>query len=198
MNGIIAGVFTIVYLGITLYQCKNYRLQVKDLAMCGIACAITIVLSYIYIPLPTGSAVSIGASIPLIVLAIVFDYRLAMIAGWVCGILCIFLVPAWQPVHWAQIFVEHMVCFSCLGYAGRFGTQPKWKMTAGLAVAFALKLVGHILSGVVFFSTNAWDGWGAWGYSISYNVSSWLPEIILSAIIIHFIPWKSLKTALVK
>lgn len=196
MNGMIAAIFTIAYLGVTFYQCRNFKLQIKDLTMCGIASALTMILSFLYIPLPTGATVSLGTCIPIMILALVFDYRLAMIAGWVTGILCLFLVPTWQTVHWAQFFVEHMVCFSCLGYAGIFGSESKTKMLLGTSIAFALKLTGHILSGVVFYSTNSWNGWGAWGYSISYNVSSWIPEIILSAIILHFIPWKSLKVAL--
>lgn len=198
MNGMIAASFTIAYLGVTFYHCRNYRLQIKDLTMCAVACALTIILSFFYVPLPTGATVSVGTCIPIIVLAIVFDDRLAMIAGWVTGILCIFLVPTWQPVHWAQFFMEHMVCFSCLGYAGIFGSESKMKLFFGTAIAFVLKLTGHVMSGVVFYSTNAWNGWGAWGYSISYNASSWLPEIILSAIILYVLPWKSIKLALVK
>lgn len=198
MNGIIAAAFTISYLFISILRCRRYKLQIKDLTMCAIACALTIVLSYFYIPLPTGATVSLGSCIPILILAMVFDGQLAMIAGWAAGFLCLFLVPSWQPVHWAQFFTEHMICFSCLGYVTIFGTQSKIRIYAGMLTAFGLKLAAHILSGVVFYSTNAWDGWGAWVYSLSYNVSFWLPEMILTALILHFVPWKSLKMALRK
>ena len=66
-----------------------------------------------------------------------------------------FLIPGWQPVHWGQFFVEHLVCFSSLGYAGLFGHDRRWKVLCGLTLASLLKLTGHVLSGVVFFSQNA-------------------------------------------
>lgn len=198
MNGIIALIFTVGYFAVSFMHCRKYKLQIKELSMCGIACALTIILSFIYVPLPTGAVVSLGTCVPMIVLAVLYDYRLAIIAGWVTGILCLLLVPVWHPVHWAQVFTEHLICFSCLGYAGIFGTQKKQHMLGGMFLAFAFKLTAHIISGVVFYSTNAWDGWGAWAYSISYNISYWIPEMILSAIILHFIPWKTLKIAIKK
>ena len=195
---VITAVFTIGYLAITAWLCRGIKLNTRDLCLCGLPCALTIVLASMMIPLPTGAMITCGSWIPLVLLALVCDYRLAFLSGWVTGILVIILIPAWQPVHWAQIFVEPLVCFSCLGYAGIFGNQKRGHILLGMLLAIFLKFWGHVLSGVIFFSQNAWDGWGAWGYSISYNVSSWLPEIILSAVIIHFIPWKALNAALVK
>ena len=81
----------------------------------------------------TGSAISPGSWIPLMLLALTCDWRLACVTGWVTGILAIFLIPAWAPVHWAQIFVEHLVAFSALGYAGIFGNGKKWKGETRLA-----------------------------------------------------------------
>ena len=47
-------------------------------------------------------------------LALVYDYRLAMLTGWVCGILAMFLIPGWEAVHWAQIFVQQLVVLSLI------------------------------------------------------------------------------------
>ena len=88
-------------------------------------------LESIYIPLPTGSAITCGFWIPLMLIGLVYDHRLSMVSGWICGVLSIILLPAWQPVHWAQIFVEHMVCFSCLGYAGIWGYQSRRRVLPG-------------------------------------------------------------------
>lgn len=133
--------------------------------------------------------------VPLMVLAIILDYRLAILAGWVCGILSILLIPGWQVVHWGQIFVEHLVCFSCLGFTGVFGTDKRWKIVCGILVASCLKIIGHLLSGVLFFSQNAWDGWGAWGYSLVYNLSENMPLCLISGAIVLMLPLKALKDA---
>lgn len=192
---IIAAVFTIAYLGVTAWLCRGLKLNARNLAMGGLACALTLILSSIMIPLPTGAAITCGSWIPLMLLAVVCDDRLAFVSGWVCGILAIVLLPAWQPVHWAQIFVEHLVAFSCLGYAGVFGSDKKWKVLAGALLAILLRFIGQVLSGVIFFSQNAWDGWGAWGYSLTYHLSSKIPEGALTLAILMLLPLNTLKKA---
>ena len=193
---IIALGFALTYHIITGWQCRGLQLKVKDLAIGGMICALTMILSAIMIPLPTGSTISCGAMIPIMLLAITYDYKLAMLCGWICGILAIFLLPVWQPVHWAQIPVEHLICFSCLGYAGRFGSDKRWKVLCGMLLALIIRVFAHVLSGVVFFSQNAWDGWGAWGYSLAYNLSSNIPEGIGTIIVMLLLPFNSIKKGL--
>ena len=185
---VITAVFSIGYLGITVWLCRGMKLDAKALCLCGLTCALTMVLESIMIPLPTGAAIPLGALIPLMLLALLYDYRLAFLSGWITGILVIILIPVWQPVHWAQLFVEHLVCFSCLGYAGIFGNQKRGQILLGMLLAIFLKFWGHVLSGVIFFSQNAWDGWGAWGYSLAFNLSSRLPEGIISIVIVTLLP----------
>ena len=188
ISPIITAVFAIGYLLITVWLCRGIKLNARALCLGGVVCALTLVLASIRIPLPTGSNITCGSWIPLMLLALVYDCRLAMVTGWVCGILAMILIPGWQAVHWAQIFVQQLVCFSCLGYAGVFGTDERWKMLCGMVVAVFIRCCGHVLSGVIFYSQNAWDGWGAWGYSLAYNLSSRLPEGVLSILIISLLP----------
>ena len=188
ISPIITTVFAIGYLLVTVWLCRGVKLDARALCLGGVICALTLVLASIRIPLPTGSNITCGSWIPLMLLALAYDYRLAMVTGWVCGILAMILIPGWQAVHWAQIFVQQLVCFSCLGYAGVFGTDKRWKMLCGMVVAVFIRCCGHVLSGVIFYSQNAWDGWGAWGYSLAYNLSSRLPEGVLSILIISLLP----------
>ena len=164
----------------------------------GIVCAMTLVLATIRIPLPTGSNITCGSWIPLMLLALLYDYRLSMLSGWVCGILAMILIPGWQAVHWAQIFVQQLVCFSCLGYAGVFGSDKRWKAICGMALAVAIRCFGHVISGVIFYSQNAWDGWGAWGYSLAFNLSSRLPEGILSILSVSVLPLTLMRRAIAR
>lgn len=188
ISPVIAAVFAIGYLAMTVWLCRGVKLDARGLCLGGVICALTLVLASIRIPLPTGSNITCGSWIPLMLLALVYDEKLAMVTGWVCGILAMLLIPGWQAVHWAQIFVQQLVCFSCLGYAGIFGADKKWKMLWGMVLAVVLRCCGHVLSGVIFYSQNAWDGWGAWGYSLAYNLSSRLPEGILSILIVMLLP----------
>ena len=111
----VAILFAVGYLLATVWLCRGIRLTARDLCLGGIVCAMTLVLATIRIPLPTGSNITCGSWIPLMLLALLYDYRLSMLSGWVCGILAMILIPGWQAVHWAQIFVQQLVCVSCLG-----------------------------------------------------------------------------------
>ncbi|MBC5747500.1 energy-coupled thiamine transporter ThiT [Dysosmobacter sp. NSJ-60] len=194
----ITAVFAVVYLLATLGLCRGVKLDARALCLGGVVCALTLVLASIRVPLPTGSNITCGSWIPLMLLALVYDYRLSILTGWVCGLLAMILIPGWQAVHWAQIFVQQLVCFSCLGYAGIFGSEKRQKALCGMVLAVFLRCCGHVLSGVIFYSQNAWDGWGAWGYSLAYNLSSRLPEGILSIVIVSLLPLKLLRRSALK
>ena len=197
ISSVITAVFAVAYLLATVILCRGVKLNARALCLGGVICALTLVLATIRIPLPTGSNITCGSWIPLMLLALVYDYRLAMLTGWVCGILAMILIPGWQAVHWAQIFVQQLVCFSCLGYAGVFGSDKRWKILCGMALAVAIRCVGHVLSGVIFYSQNARDGWGAWGDSLAYN-SSCLVEGILSILIVSLLPLKLMRRSMRK
>lgn len=187
-TAILTIVFLFLYYGVTFYLCRGVKLNIRDMAICAMMIALTMILESIRVPLPTGATMPLFSVVPLMVLALVVDYRLVFFSGWICGILAMFMIPGWQPVHWAQIFVEQLVCFSCLGYVGIFGTDSRVKVLCGLVLASLLKLAGHIISGVIFFSQNAWSGWGAWGYSVLYNLSQNVPLCVLSALVVLALP----------
>lgn len=196
MNVIVSAVYTVCYLAFSVWQCRKLKLKLRELVIGGIACALTVLLSSIYIPLPTGAVVSIGGKLPLILIAFLLDYRFGIAAGWLSGLLCLMLVPAWAPVHWAQVFCEHLVCLSCLGYAGIFGAKSKGRILAGASLAMALNLLGHVLSGAVFFAEYVWEGWNVYAYSLVYNLSGWVPETALTLLVVSLLPMQTLKKAL--
>ena len=108
ISSVITAVFAVAYLLATVILCRGVKLNARALCLGGVICALTLVLATIRIPLPTGSNITCGSWIPLMLLALVYDYRLAMLTGWVCGILAMILIPGWQAVHWAQIFVQQL------------------------------------------------------------------------------------------
>ena len=85
-----------------------------------------------------------------------------------------------------------------MGYAGVFGSDKRWKAICGMALAVAIRCFGHVISGVIFYSQNAWDGWGAWGYSLAFNLSSRLPEGILSILIVSVLPLTLMRRAIAR
>lgn len=76
---ILVAVFTIVYLAVTVWLCRGLKLNARNLAMGGLACALTLILGSIMIHLPTGASITCGSWIPLMLLAVVCDKRLAFV-----------------------------------------------------------------------------------------------------------------------
>lgn len=194
---IITALFVLAYQIFTIWHCRTIKLKARDLAVGGMIAALTIVFSFaVRIPLPTGSTVTPLAAVPIMLLAVVYDEKLAMLCGWITGILVIFLLPSWQPVHWGQVLVEHLVCLSCLGYAGIFRTGNKPKILGAMSIALSIKVVGHILSGVLFFSAYAPEGMSPWVYTLTYNLSSSIPETGIAIAIMLVLPLNSIKKSL--
>ena len=78
-SNVIAVVFALAYYAVTIWLCRGVRLDVRSLSFAAVIIALTLVLSSIMIPLPTGAAITAGSWIPLMVLALVYDFRLAFI-----------------------------------------------------------------------------------------------------------------------
>lgn len=187
MTKIAACLFTVAWLGFLLWHCRSFRFNARALAYGAIAGAMTMVLACIYLPLPTGASISLCSWVPLMVLAVCYDERLAMISGLLCGMAAPFVLPGWSLVHWAQYFLEYMTIFSCMGCAGLFG-KTKGKLALGVLFACFLRFSAQVLSGVVFFGQYAWEGFSAWGYSLLFHISGKVPETTLTLTILLALP----------
>lgn len=187
MTNLIAAVFTLIFLVFVLWYCKDLYLDTRSIALAAVTCAMTMLLSCIYLPLPTGASISFGSWIPLMVLSLCYDPKLSMVSGMLCGMAAPFILPGWSLIHWAQYFLEYMVIFSCMGCAGLFG-RSKGGMISGALLAICLRFWAQVLSGVIFFGQYAWENFEPWGYSILFHLSGKLPEGIITILILLALP----------
>ena len=111
MSAIVVISFTVIYHLVTIFMIRKLKLSTRKICICAIIVAMTIVLDSIRFPLPTGATISLCSPIPLMLMALLVDYKLAFMGGWLCGILALILIPVWSLAHWGQFFVEHMICF---------------------------------------------------------------------------------------
>lgn len=188
ITNIFAGIYAFGYLAITFWLCRKFRFNTRSLCYGAIAIAVTCVLACIYLPLPSGASITLGSWLPLMILALVYDYRLAMLAGLICGMLAPFMLPGWEMAHWAQYPLEYMAIFSCMGYAGLFGYDKKSHIVMGASLAVLLRITAQVLSGVIFFGQFAWEGWGPWGYSLVYHLTAKIPEGIMTVLVLLALP----------
>ncbi|MBO5715635.1 MAG: energy-coupled thiamine transporter ThiT [Clostridia bacterium] len=124
-----------------------------------------------------------------------------------------FFLPGDSQMLWYRAIIvcliDYVIAYTVLGFGGifrnKFGTRKA--LVLGSIFAISLRYIAHIVSGAIFFGTWAeWfftqDGFPAWGekileifsggslatvYSIIYNGTYMIPEIIITAIVACFV-----------
>lgn len=117
-----------------------------------------------------------------------------------------------QMIWWRAIIVclvDYVIAYTVLGLGGIFRKKytPTKAIVLGSIFAISLRYVAHVISGAIFFGAWAeWfftqEGFYAWGqkileafsgdalaivYSIIYNGTYMIPEIIITAIVACFV-----------
>ena len=119
-----------------------------------------------------------------------------------------FFLPGDSQMLWWKavlvLFIDYVIAYTVLGFGGVFRKKFEIKkaLVLGSIFAIALRYIAHIISGAIFFGAWAeWfftqEGFYAWGekileifsgnslaliYSIIYNGTYMIPEIIITAI----------------
>lgn len=86
------------------------------------------------------------------------------------------------------LFLDYIFPFGIIGLAGFFKDTFKSKLFSinlGIVVTFLFRLLFHFLSGWLIWQA-LWPeaGWIAWVYSIAYNSSYMIPEIIITCFVV--------------
>ena len=124
-----------------------------------------------------------------------------------------FFLPGDSQMIWWRavlvILIDYVIAYTVLGFGGIFRNkfETKKALVLGSIFAISLRYIAHIVSGAIFFGTWAeWfftqDGFPFWGekilevfsgdslsiiYSIIYNGTYMIPEIIITSIVAYFV-----------
>jgi thiamine transporter len=116
--------------------------------------------------------------VPILILALRRGPQVGIFAGVVFGSLQMFFGGYWFTL--VQVLLDYPIAFACLGIAGFFRKHP----IIGVTISLAGRLIVHVVSGVVFFSQYAPPGQSPLIYSVIYNGSYMLPELVISGILV--------------
>lgn len=173
---------------------KNKKLLV--LIEGAVMVALATVLSYIRVyKLPWGGSITLLSMLPIVL----FSIKRGVASG-LCVSFVFSLVQFLQGVQdglfgWgltsgmlaACILFDYILAYSVLGTAGIFRKKGVVGWIVGIVFALALRLACHFTSGVVIWKSVGalWDGFTTdnfWIYSLLYNGSYMLPEIIFTTV----------------
>ena len=155
------------------------RIDTKVLTEVAILVALATVLSYIrFVVFPQGGSVTLASMVPLVILSYRRGWKVGIFAGLVYGLIQFYQDP-WM-LNWAQFILEYPVAFGVIGLAGLF----KGNELIGAVVGLGLRFLAHAIAGVVFWSEYAPPGMSPVLYSVIYNGTYMLPEIVISGVFV--------------
>ncbi len=194
----------------SLTNSEKKKALTKTIAECAMLVAISCVLSLFpkFKFLGQGGSVTICSMLPIVIASYRHGLKWGFMAGFVFAVFQAMTgmsaagLSVWSAV--GMIFFDYFAAFTVLGIGGVFRGKlgnPGRELALGSFVALMLRYVCHTISGYIFFSE--WAEWffestgafGAavldkfsgnalsWVYSIVYNGSYMIPEIIITVIV---------------
>lgn len=169
---------------------KNSSLRM--IVEAGIMIALAFVLSTIKIyKMPQGGSVTAGSMIPILLFALRWGAAKGIVVGALYGVLQFIMEP--YMVHIFQVILDYPLAFGALGIAGfsrhlaqRYPSKKRLLIFAFSTLALLGRMIFHVLSGVVFFAELA-GAENPWIFSIAYNGSYMIVELIVALLILSII-----------
>jgi len=172
---------------------RRIKFTTRMLVYISLMLALTFLLEQIRLyHFPQGGSVTLGAKIPIILLAFRYGAPVGMFAGFVFGLIQIILDPF--ILHPIQVLFDYPLPWMAAGLAAIF---PQKFITSTILV-FVGRFICHFISGVVFFASYAPEGTSPIIYSLTVNASLIVPECLICCLLIKILPVQRLLDAMDK
>lgn len=169
--------------------------KTRTLVECGLMVALSIVLSFITVyELPQGGSITAASMMPLVIISFRHGPRWGILSSAVYGVLQIVPLGGLKNVMYCTTLVAMVLCvlldyvlaYGAMGLACIFGAPIKNRdasVAVGAVVAGLLRYLCSFLSGILLWGGYAPEDMPVWLYSLTYNGSYMIPEIILTAVV---------------
>lgn len=173
--------------------------KTKKLTTSAVLIALSTVLVFAskLIPSPwlQGGSVTLASMVPIILISFINGTRWGILSGFVFSLIQMmtgFYPPPTQNFisFVLVIFLDYIFAFSILGCADIFKRLTKnrvWSECFSGVIVTSLRYLCHILSGILIWGVYAEEGQTVLAYSITYNGSYMIPEIIITGVVIALI-----------
>lgn len=161
----------------------------KKLVTCAVMVALATVLSLIKVyDLPLGGSITLLSMLPICVISLKYGLKWGLASAFVYSLFQFFLdlhkIMSWGLTFkmWVgSIIFDYLIAFTIIGVAGIFRKKGLTGIVGGVSLALVLRFVSHFISGCIFFGI--WSEWdNIYWYSLAYNGSFMLPELIFTII----------------
>ena len=166
---------------------KNQNLRI--MVQCAILVAMGTVLSFLKLyEAPLGGSVTILSMLPICLAGLMHGPMWGFGTAFVYSVIQLLVSScfAWgltPMVLLVCILFDYIVAFTALGVTGFFANRGRLGMCVGVAVAIALRMVCHYITGVTIWESSMPDEWNnVWLYSLAYNGFYMVPEMVFTMI----------------
>lgn len=178
--------------------------ETRRLVESAILIAIGVVLSMFSFSGPwiKGGSITIASMLPLVLISFRYDYRWGAFSALVFAVIQAILGAsnfsyASNAGTWiAILLLDYLIPFTAIGFSSLFKNTTKnmaLNVVIGICITFSVRLVSHFISGWLIWQA-LWPeaGWIAWVYSLAYNASYMIPEMLISSFL-AFLSYQPLK-----
>jgi len=169
-------------------QIKTTRRMIES----GLMIALAVVLNeFAVFHLPFGGSVTLFSQLPIIILSYRYGVKWGLFSGFTMSVFqFIFGLKNLSYVTGISgililILADYLVAYTCLGLGGMFRNKIKnqgLSLALGGAVVSVIRYLCHFVSGATIWGGYAPEGTPVWKYSLSYNATYMLPELIITVI----------------
>jgi len=158
-----------------------------------------------FAPWPAGGSITVFSMLPVLIIAYRYGMKWGFLVGGIYGL--IQMILGMSALSYATnalaavciILFDYIVAFGVLGFGGLFRKvklQPVG-FTLGIIVACVLRFLCHFLTGITVWADYADGIWPVVIYSLTYNGSYMLPELVITAavgaVLMSFLDFRSEK-----
>jgi len=185
-----ASAFTMVGLVVLLLAfvyIKRIRLNTRMIVHIGLVLALTVILhTFRLYHMPQGGSVTFGGMIPLLLIAFRYGPVVGYLAGFSYGLINLIQDPF--ILHPIQVLFDYPLPYMAIALAGYF----KDRILLGAFVGICGRFICHFISGAVFFASYAPAEMSPYWYSLVFNATYLVPELIICLVILHALPVKGI------
>ena len=168
---------------IVLFRIRRIRFTTRLLTHISLAVALTVVLHMIRLyHMPQGGSVTPGSMIPLLLISLWHGPEAGYLGGFIFGVINMLQDP--YILHPVQVLFDYPLPYMALGLAGYFAGHPYAGALAGVTGRFLC----HYISGIVFFASYAPTGMSPYWYSLVFNATYLVPELLVCLFILKILP----------
>lgn len=170
---------------------KNKKENTRRLAESAVMLALSTVLSEIAVfKLPYGGSVTLFSQLPMIVISYRYGVKWGSFVGLLSAVIQMlfglenFTYVSGLVPYLILVFADYIVAFGILGLGGMFKNKIKNQavaLTTGGIVVSLVRYLCHFVSGITIWQSYA-EGMSVWKYSLTYNGSFMIPELIITAV----------------